>query len=384
MGMVRTARSAQRVSLGNYLPYVASTGVVIRSNQSTTTATTGGLSPIQDAYGTGLTASIPLYTGGFRRAVRHETAALTLAADAGLVLERFAIRLLAKEGYFEVLRGHELVRVGRDAVSVAKQSLRYARTREQAGTATPADVLQSELQLTTTQRQLLAARDTLYSAAAMLGRLVGVDGLVDADALRHFDPTPLPMTDSAIVVMAVRDAPAVRQAVAQVAATAAAVRAARAQYAPSFSAAAGYIWSNNVFVPSALRRGWNVALGASWPIFTGFQREDSLTRADVSSDVAGVTAADTRRLSGAEARQLLGNLHVAEQDVELSEESVQVARENLRVITVRYRAGIATILDQLTAQEFVIQAELNLVSARFTYQVARASLEALLGRDLET
>jgi outer membrane protein TolC len=125
-----------------------------------------------------------------------------------------------------------------------------------------------------------------------------------------------------------------------------------------------------------------VGVGASLPLFNGFVREDSVTRADVAAEVAAVTAADTRRLSGAQARQLLSSLRVAEQDVALTVDAVRVATENLRVISVRYRNGIATILDLLTSQQSLVQAELDLVSARFTYQVTRASLEALLGREL--
>lgn len=377
-GDVRRTRSAQRVARGAYLPSVSSTGIALIGNQQLNS--TGVRT--QNAYGAGVTASVPLFTGGYRRAVRRESDAFARAADEGLVLERFAVRLQAKASYFEVLRAHALVGVGGDAVSVADRSLRYARTRRDAGTATPADVLQSELALTTAQRQLLAARDTLHSAAATLGRVVGVDGLVDAKPLGNVDPTPLAMQDSAIVTAAMEEAPAVRQAAEQVTANAAAQRAARALYWPTISTTAAYIWSNNALIPSAPRSGWNLALGASLPIFDGFQREDSVTRADVAAQIARVTAADTRRLSGAEARRLLGSIHVAEQDVVLTKEAVRVAVENLRVITARYRSGIATILDQLTAQQSLIRAELDLVSARFTYQIARASLEALLGREL--
>jgi outer membrane protein TolC len=98
--------------------------------------------------------------------------------------------------------------------------------------------------------------------------------------------------------------------------------------------------------------------------------------------VATVNAADTRRLVGASAVQLLGNLHVAAHDIELTRESVRLATENLRVYRTRYNAGIATILDVLTAQTSLVQAELSLVSARFNYRSTRASLEALLGRPL--
>src|SRR2546426_5746746 len=134
--------------------------------------------------------------------------------------------------------------------------------------------------------------------------------------------------------------------------------------------------------PGALRSGWVVAFTTSFPLFNGFVREASVTQAEVAAEVATATSADTKRLARAEAQRLLGRLHVAEQDITLTRDAVRLAGEDLRVIRARYRAGIATILDVLTSQTALIQAELELVSARFTYQVARASLEALLGRDL--
>ena len=380
-GFVRTSRSAQRVAWGAYLPTVTASALAGRSNQGVASVTGQDVGP-QGAYGGGVFASLPLFTGGFRSAVRREAAATAQAADAGLLLQRFGARFIAKQGFFEVLRGHELVRVGRDAVTVADTGYRYAKARERAGTATPADVLQAELALSTARRQLLAARDTLNTAAAALGRLVGADGLVDAEPLANIDPTALALGDTVIVAVAVHDAPAVQQAEAEVAATRAAVRASKAQYAPTITATSGYDWSNNGRVSGAPRQGWVVEVGASLPLFNGFVREDSVTRASVAAEVAAVTSADTRRLSGAQARQLLGSLHVAEQDVALTIEAVGVATENLRVISVRYRNGIATILDLLTSQQSLVQAELDLVSARFTYQIARASLEVLLGREL--
>jgi outer membrane protein TolC len=379
-GTVRTSRSAQRVALGAYLPSVAATGLAGRSNQgipSTTVVTTGP----QGAYGGGVSATLDLFTGGRRSAVRHEAAAAARAADAGLISQSYATRLLAMTGYFEVLRGHELVRVGNIAFDVAGTNLSYTKTRRAAGTATPADVLQAELALTTARRQLLAAQDTLGSAAAALGRLVGADGLVDAEPI-VLNPAALALSDSAIVAVAVRDAPAVRQAEARLSLTRASVRAAKAQYAPTIFATSGYNWSNDGRVTGAPRQGWLVELGASFVLFNGFVREDSVIRARVAADVATSTAADTRRFSRSEALSLLGNLRVASQDVGLTIEGVGFATENLRVIASRYRAGIATILDLVTAQQNLVQAELNLVSARFTYQTTRATLEALLGREL--
>jgi outer membrane protein len=48
----------------------------------------------------------------------------------------------------------------------------------------------------------------------------------------------------------------------------------------------------------------------------------------------------------------------------------------------RYKAGATTILDLLTAQVQLTEAESNLVQARFASRLALAELEALLGRRL--
>jgi outer membrane protein TolC len=60
-----------------------------------------------------------------------------------------------------------------------------------------------------------------------------------------------------------------------------------------------------------------------------------------------------------------------------------VAREDLRVQDERYRLGASTILDLITSQLNLAQAETDEIAARYDYQIARAELEALVGRELQ-
>jgi len=169
---------------------------------------------------------------------------------------------------------------------------------------------------------------------------------------------------------------------AQASASVANVRASKTEYVPTITVGAGYNWANASQVPGGLRAGWIVTVGTSFPLFNGFVREATITQAEAAADFAMATSADAKRFTRAEAQRLIGSLHVAEHDIALAGESVRLATEDLRVILARYRAGIATILDVLTSQAALVQAELDLVSARFNYQITRASLEALLGRGL--
>jgi outer membrane protein len=384
-GAVRDAAAARRVALGTYLP---SLSLISSAGWSDQTLAGAGVTPglastsAMNTYGAGIVGALDVFTGGRRGAQRSYAEAISQAADAGFVQQRYATMLVAKQGYFDVLRAHELVRVADEFVAQAEVGLGYARDRLAAGTATKADVLLAELALSTAHRQQLAARDTLSTSSAALGRLVGANGSVDADPLSTLEPAPRALGDSGVLAVAPAAAPAVAYTQALAHAGAAGVRASKSQYLPTISLGAGYNWANESRVPGALRSGWVVAFTTSFPLFNGFVREASVTQAEVTAEVATATSADTKRLARAEAQRLLGRLHVAEQDITLTREAVRLAGEDLRVIQARYHAGIATILDVLTSQTALIQAELDLVSARFTYQVARASLEALLGRDL--
>src|SRR2546422_5528621 len=381
-GAVRDASAPGRVALGAYLPGLALASSAGWTDPSSPAALSSATST--NTYGAGVAASLDLFTGGRRGAQRSAADAEARAADAGWVFERYATVFTAKQGYFAVLRARELVRVAEEFVAAADLGLTYAADREATGTATRSDVLRARLAVAAARRQWLAADDTLAMAGAALGRLVGADGPVDAEPLASLDPTPLALSDSALREIAPAVAPLVVAADAQAVAGAALVRSSKSQYVPTISAGTGYNWANATSTSGvgATRTGWVFAITTSFPLFNGFVREASVTHAEAVAEVARVASADTRRFTRAEVQRLLGNLHVAEQDIGLTSESVRLAREDLRVIQSRYHAGIATILDVLASQTALVQSELDLVSAQFSYQLARASLEALLGRDL--
>jgi outer membrane protein TolC len=125
-----------------------------------------------------------------------------------------------------------------------------------------------------------------------------------------------------------------------------------------------------------------VAVFTSYPVFNGLQREDAVTRAEVAAYQARVTLSDTRRSVRASAAQLLGALNTTTASIALGTEAIRSAREDLRVQTARYRAGISTILDVLTSEAALLQAEYSLAQSQHRYHITRAAIEALVGRNL--
>ncbi|MDB4906067.1 MAG: outer rane efflux protein [Gemmatimonadetes bacterium] len=376
---VRTARSEGRVANGAYLPSLTATSNALRSDVATTPTLAGNGAT---SYSAGLATSIDLFTGGRRGADKLRSRADLEAAQAVDVSQRYQVTLAAERAYYEALRGGDLMTVADARVLRAAQGLKYARDRVRAGTATKSDDLRASLELTTARQQALASRDTLQAAAYALGRLVGADGPIGAKPPATLDPRPLSMSDTEIVQLAVSAAPTVQAAEASARATEAANRSARSLYAPDIRLLGGYNFANQTSLIGATRPGWQLGLGTSFPIFNGFQREDAVTRAEALAEVSRVTALDATRQVRADASRLLSALRFAQENISLASDAVTAAREDLRVQTDRYRAGIATSLDRLTSEVAVTQAELGLVAAHYNYQITRATLEALVGRSL--
>jgi outer membrane protein TolC len=374
---IRTARSAERVSLGAYVPSLSANSSVLRSN--VTTSPLGGIDA-PDSRSAGLAASVDLFTGGRRPAERDRTHAELSAAEAINVSQRFAVTLAAQRAYYETLRAGQLVDVAQARIAQASRSYRFAQDRVKAGTTTRSDELRAKLELTSGQQQLVAALDTLQASAYSLGRLVGANGPVGGAPPQSLEPRALSLSDSDIVRLAIDASPSVRTARASEQADLAATKSARTQYVPDLRVTGGYNWANQTPLAGAVRPGWALALGTSFPLFNGFQREDAVTRAQAAAEVSRVITLDVTREARADAARLISGLRFAERNIALATDAVQSAQEDLRVQSERYRAGISTELEQLQSELEVTQSQLALVAARFNYQITRAQLEALIGR----
>jgi outer membrane protein len=197
-----------------------------------------------------------------------------------------------------------------------------------------------------------------------------------------YNPTPLSLPDSTIVALAVHQAPALLAARDSSRAADAALAAARTQYIPTLTLGGSYTWVYTPATSGTLVPGWAVDLGTSFPIFNGFLREATVERASAASYAATYAARDAERNARSQAHALLGAVGLALEEVAIARGSVVVATENYRVVSSRYSVGVATVLDLSVAEQTLATAEQQLVNARYDYQLARANLQTLIGRDI--
>jgi outer membrane protein len=382
-GSLQLAGTAERTAIGSFLPNLnISSGASLASTQRYDPGLGTTISGSADSYSAGLSSGIDLFTGGRRGAELTRARAQTDVSEAALIEQRFGVTRNAKAAYYDVLRGADLIRSADARVARAGQVLEAAERRSQVGSGTRSDVLRAQLELTNARQALLLATNQKRNAMFSLGRLVGMDGPVDARDAQQVEVRPLALSREQLLDMALQQAPAVATALASERAAQAGVSSARSQYLPTLSGSGGYNWFNQTPSFSNVQGSWSLRLNMSFPVFNRFQREESVARAHVQASIAQVQLDDTRRVARANLERILGALETAEQQIELALQALEVAEEDLRVQQERYRLGVSTILEQVTSQENLVRAEADLIAARYDYQLARADLEALVGREL--
>lgn len=378
-----TAQFSTRQAYASMLPSLSvSSGTSMSSAQRYDPSLGTTLSSQSTSYSAGISSGMDLFAGGRNLAAVRSARASESAAEANVVTRRFAVALSAKQAYFGVLRSADLIELSRRAIDQAEQNVAAAERRLQAGQATRSDVLRARLELSNARQTLLEAQAQQRTAMFGLGQAIGIRGPVAARVPESLEPAPLAVSPDALRAMVADQAPTVESAVAQVSVAEAGLSQSRASYFPTISLSGGYNWSNDQLGLAEGRTSWSTRVNLSYPLFNGLSREASVDRAHAQVTVAQAQADEAVRTAISDLEALLVALELAQQQLAILEESVEVAREDFRVQQERYGLGAATILELVSSQIALLQAEYNLINARYDYQISRAELEALVGQEL--
>jgi outer membrane protein len=382
-GDQRTAGAARRSAFGSFLPTLSTGGSASRNNLPFRLPNDTTTFPPVYTYSGSLTLSLNLFTGFQRLWDLKGSYANVAAAGAEVVNQRFQVTLQTKQAFYAALADEELVRVAESQLQRARQQLQISIDKLHAGSATRSDSLRSTVDYGNARIALLQAQANLATAQANLGRQIGEDKMVRAVPDSALPPLP---DTSALRGTLFDRAPQVEQAEAQASAARAQVWSARAQYFPrlnvSYSNSRSGISDPRLPFLTSYPERFSWTFGFSWTLFNGFVREQNQVNASVSRDNAEARAADTRRFVSAQLTQQLAALSTAFVQISIAQDNLAAATEDLRVQNERYRVGAATILDLLTSQAALTQAQVNVVQTRFNYLIARAQVEAVVGRTL--
>ncbi len=328
-----------------------------------------------------LQGNFTIFRGGGRVAELHRANADVRASIANEIRELYQTALDTEAEYYDVLAARELVRVAAARVRRAEQQLAVARARVVSGAAVRSDSLQLVLELTRARVDLLSGQANLRVARFQLGRRVGAAGPVDAEEVRGDLVPSLPISESDAVIEALASGPDYRAALEEERVAQSALSVRRAEFSPRVDLFGSITsFDRKVFPDATVRSSGGISVTV--PLWTGGQREVQVAQARAARDAARARREDLERGVRRDVVQAYAAFTTARASADLADRAVAVAEENLRVQESRYRTGAATVLDLLTAQTDLADAEAGRVQAQYATRLAVAGLEALLGRRL--
>jgi outer membrane protein TolC len=383
LGQIDNAQWGRRNAFAVFILPAVSIGASMQRSDPPSFLFTDSLVRAKTLWTANLVARYDLFTGGQKIAELTRSAAALEGARADELRQRFITAQLTEADYYAVLANAELDRVARDRLVRAREQLAVARARVVSGAAVSTDSLNLRLELARAQAGDIQQSSALRFSRLALGRRVGVMGPVDAEPVDTAPAPDLPIALADAVSEAAQQGPEYRIAAANERAASAIYRAELGNYLPRATLTFSSNTVDQKFYPKLFNQT-SIVLGISFPIWNNGVRELNLSRAKVIKDVARVTREDMDRGVLADVTNAYDAYNVSRATAQLAREAVVIARENFRVQQTRYSAGATTILDLITAQVALSNAEGTLVQAVYATRLSRAGLETILGRRLSS
>ena len=154
---------------------------------------------------------------------------------------------------------------------------------------------------------------------------------------------------------------------------------ARSKYYPGVSAVANYSLNDAELSNLSDNKGISWGLNLSWTLFDGFLTNQSVQMAKVERMNAELNVLQTERNVSVDVKKALLNLESGRKQYTASIKSLQSATQNQKVAEERYNLGAGTLVDLLTANAGLVNAEASKINAAFNYIMSKMNLDLAIG-----
>lgn len=374
---LRASEAGVELARAGYWPQIDAT---LSAQRNRALNFSGLPSNTQTRYGASVSLSYLLWDFGSRSGLLDQAKFELTSAQLSQNQTVQDVILQVEQAYYLVLGLQAVVEANRQSLRDAETNLSAAQDRKASGLATVGDIYNLEAALAGVKLALQQSEGQLAVARGQLATAVGdsPDTLLPLAGWEE-DVAPLmPSQSVADLLATARDArPELLAAKARERAAAANIDVTRGRGLPSlnFDAVAGQTHVVDVGDSSQ----FNALLSLNIPLFAGFGDRAALKQAEALRDTARATSDDLRSQVELQVWQAYQNLRTAGVTVDTSAAQLRSAQQAMEVSNARYKSGLNTILDVLSAQTALANARVQQVQARLDWVAGRAALGHAVG-----
>lgn len=316
-----------------------------------------------------VTASLLLHDGGASALATEVQKELVLQTREGLVQIEQQVLFRAVDAFMNVRRQSEFLVLRRSNVGVISQELRAAQDRFDVGEVTRTDVALAEARRAASQSQLAAAEGALVQANEEFRAAVGrAPGRLDV-----VSPAAVQQNIEDARAFAVRRHPDVIGAQLGVSVAELNIRRAEAALNPRLNL------SGTVGLTDQGDSTQQLGLTYGGTIYQGGQLQSIIRQAQARRDASRSTLLITSQGVNQNVGNAYAGLRVARASSESSALQVRAARTAFRGVREEATLGARTTLDVLNAEQELLDAQANTISAQADEVVASYRVLAAMG-----
>lgn len=309
----------------------------------------------------------PIYQGGRIRYSIEKADIEQKIAELQTLQNEADIKLALLEQYMQLFSLYKQQTVLARNIEESTKRLENIKSKKRQGLITNNDVLRSELQLTNDRLALQEVDNSLTLMSQQLDILLGLDEqtliVPDTTLLRQINPT----SDYADYLQkAYRDDWTMRRLRQETQLALNNQRLVKAEFLPQLSLYAGNTLARPITRTMAdyYNNSWNVGLTLSYPLSSLYKNRHKLEEARLNIDASQQQEELRKQSLRMEIRTALIRHQEAQDRVKALELSVRQARENYRIMRNRYFGQLSILTDLLDANSVLLDAELQLTTAR--------------------
>lgn len=311
--------------------------------------------------------SQPIYQGGRIRYSIEKADIEQKIAELQTLQNEADIKLALLEQYMQLFSLYKQQTVLARNIEESTKRLENIKSKKRQGLITNNDVLRSELQLTNDRLALQEVDNSLTLMSQQLDILLGLDEqtliVPDTTLLRQINPT----SDYADYLQkAYRDDWTMRRLRQETQLALNNQRLVKAEFLPQLSLYAGNTLARPITRTMAdyYNNSWNIGLTLSYPLSSLYKNRHKLEEARLNIDASQQQEELRKQSLRMEIRTALIRHQEAQDRVKALELSVRQARENYRIMRNRYFGQLSILTDLLDANSVLLDAELQLTTAR--------------------
>jgi len=332
----------------------------------------------RNIYDAGGSFRLPIFRGGrLYRAVQVAELRKAIAQE-NLVISKQDLIFNISSVFYKIAELEKLLVSTDGTVKQIEAHKRDVEVFYKTGAAPYIDLLKTDVQLAHAIEQRLAVKNNLESAYELMKNLMGMDDMRQHIGIKYHEvPQPLLPSLEESLAKSFAQRPEYKAVAKKKMIFEERIKIAQGKRLPDVYVGGEY--GGKAGDGFGFKENWYFGARVSIPVFDGGLISAEVNRERIAlqkvlEEERSIKLAITR-----EVRDAYLNIIHARERIEVAEKSIESARENARIESLKYKTGAGTNTDYLDAQTDLMRTEADYYRALFDEEIARASLRKATG-----